>query len=149
MSFFDEKCMKNAYSHIKYITGAGRPRRQECVVKYEDRHSVNIHLTRHIADAVRNLGPLWAQSAFAFEANDATLIKTTAKHTVLHSITWKYKARCFLRTEEVNEVDEPSILFKSKQIINLSKIDANVFFIFRLENRTRKGNNHLSARYHS
>lgn len=39
----------------------------------------NVHLTRHIVEAVRNLGPLWAQSAFAFEANNSVLTKTTAK----------------------------------------------------------------------
>lgn len=98
----------------------------------------NIHLTRHIVDAVRNLGPLWAQSAFAFEANNAILTKTTSKNAILHSITWKYKARCSSRAEENIENDTSDILLKGKQIINLNKDDEIVFTSFGLKIEQRK-----------
>lgn len=41
-----------------------------------DSVTMNIHLLRHMSTAVRNLGPLWAQSAFGFEANNGVLVKS-------------------------------------------------------------------------
>lgn len=35
----------------------------------------NVHLMTHLADGVKNCGPLWATSAFAFEANNHMLLK--------------------------------------------------------------------------
>ena len=35
----------------------------------------NVHQMVHLADGVRNCGPLWATSAFAFEANNHQLLK--------------------------------------------------------------------------
>ena len=35
----------------------------------------NVHLHTHLADGVRNCGPLWATSAFVFEANNHMLLK--------------------------------------------------------------------------
>lgn len=35
----------------------------------------NIHLMTHLADGVRNCGPLWATSAYIFEANNHMLLK--------------------------------------------------------------------------
>ncbi|XP_072170541.1 uncharacterized protein [Diadema setosum] len=37
--------------------------------------SFNIHLLTHLADNVRNWGPLWAASAFSFEANNGKLLQ--------------------------------------------------------------------------
>lgn len=55
--------------------------------------TMNMHLLRHLATAVRNLGPLWSQSAFGFETNNGTLVKTTSKKGILHNLTWKYCTR--------------------------------------------------------
>lgn len=38
--------------------------------------TMNLHLCRHVAESVRNLGPLWAQSAFGFETNNGVLVRT-------------------------------------------------------------------------
>ena len=39
-----------------------------------DRHcTANVHTLLHLADAVRNLGPLWAHSAFPFEGMNGWL----------------------------------------------------------------------------
>lgn len=55
-------------------------RLNEFVEKFEDfygKHNVtmNIHLLKHIANSVRNLGPLWAQSAFSFETNNGVIVR--------------------------------------------------------------------------
>lgn len=53
--------------------------------------TMNVHLTRHIATTVENLGPLWAQSAYAFEANNGVISKSnTFTKDILHQLAWKY-----------------------------------------------------------
>lgn len=43
---------------------------------------------------VKNLGPLWAQSMFAFEANSGVIVKTnTCNDNILHQLAWKYSMR--------------------------------------------------------
>lgn len=59
----------------------------------EDNVTLNLHLLRHIATSVRNLGPLWSQSAFAMEDNNGTLIKITAKNKILQSIAFRSTMR--------------------------------------------------------
>lgn len=62
---------------------------------------MNIHLLRHLVDAVKNSGPLWCQSMFAFEQCNGELVKSVqACHNVLHQISDKYSMRCSLRTEK-------------------------------------------------
>ncbi len=38
-------------------------------------HSFNVHLWTHLAESVRNWGPLWATSTFSFESFNCTLLK--------------------------------------------------------------------------
>lgn len=50
-----------------------------------------VHLVRHMGIAVRHLGPLWAQSTFAFETNNGKLVHSNqSKNHYLHQIAWKY-----------------------------------------------------------
>lgn len=79
--------------------------------------TMNIHLLRHLANAVRNLGPLWAQSSFALEANNGILTKTAAKHSILHSITFKYNVRC-VQSEQT--IKDESILLKRRANVRLT-----------------------------
>lgn len=59
--------------------------------------TMNLHLLRHIADAVRQLGPLWTQSTFGFEANKRVIVASTnAKRDYLHQIAWKYSMKLTL-----------------------------------------------------
>lgn len=37
--------------------------------------TINVHSLLHLPEAVRNLGPLWAHSCFAFEAANGELLK--------------------------------------------------------------------------
>lgn len=56
--------------------------------------TMNLHLLRHLSIAVRNIGPLWAQSAFGFEANNGVVVKSnTSSRDILHQLSWKYSAR--------------------------------------------------------
>lgn len=53
--------------------------------------TMNIHLLRHLADAVLNSGPLWSHSMFAFEQSNGELVKSVKAYTkVLHQISEKY-----------------------------------------------------------
>lgn len=95
--------------------------------------TMNVHLTRHIANAVRNLGPLWAQSAFALEANNGLLTKTTAKQNVLHSITWKYNTRCSIGAVNLVEYDYDSVSVKGKDVTSLSDDEEIILKSFGIE----------------
>lgn len=56
--------------------------------------SMNIHLLRHIADAVLHSGPLWAQSMFAFEQFNGELLNmVSGKNNILFQIAEKYILR--------------------------------------------------------
>lgn len=57
----------------------------------EKNMTMNVHLITHIVQSVRNSGPLWAQSAFAFESYNGRLLKYVNGNTdVLCQITTKY-----------------------------------------------------------
>lgn len=59
--------------------------------------TMNIHLLRHVADAVVQCGPLWAYSMFGFEKNLGNLKKAVKNPTdALDSITFEY---CMSRKE--------------------------------------------------
>lgn len=63
--------------------------------------TMNIHLLRHLTDAVMNSGPLWSQSMFGFEQSNGDLVKSVKAYTnVLHQISEKYSMRCSLTAEK-------------------------------------------------
>lgn len=64
--------------------------------------TLNVHLLKHIGTAVRQLGPLWAQSAFGMEGNNGIINKTAAKKNPMHSIAWKYCARATKKHHKEN-----------------------------------------------
>lgn len=50
-----------------------------------------VHLLNHLAESVRELGPLWCHSAFPFERNNGCLLKMVNGTTdVMHQISSKY-----------------------------------------------------------
>ena len=51
------------YTYVLYVTSGERYM------------TINVHNLLHLPDAVRNLGPLWAHSCFAFEAANGELLK--------------------------------------------------------------------------
>lgn len=62
-----------------------------------------VHLLKHLAQSVRNLGPLWCHSAFPFERNNGCLLKLVCGTTdVLHQISSKY---CLSKSVKKPSVD--------------------------------------------
>lgn len=80
--------------------------------------TMNIHLLRHIANAVRHNGPLWAQSTFGFETNNGVLARVTAKTNILHSIAWKYIARSSIQNNNTERKSESALEGKQNIIIS-------------------------------
>lgn len=95
----------------------------ECLYGAEN-VTMNMHLLRHMANAVRNLGPLWSQSAFGFETNNGTLVKTSSKKGILHSLAWKYCSRMALGIMK-NEF-EPSITAGGKKSMSLNTTEMTI-----------------------
>lgn len=63
--------------------------------------TLNLHLLRHLATAVQNLGPLWSQSAFAFEANNGLVVKgNTCTKDIAQQLVWKYIMRYTIKNED-------------------------------------------------
>lgn len=63
--------------------------------------TMNVHLLRHLPLAVENLGPLWTQSAYSFEANNGIVIKSNnSKRDIIHQLAWKYTMKKTLNPEE-------------------------------------------------
>lgn len=49
--------------------------------------TINLHLLRHLAMAVKQLSPLWTQSAYCFEANNGVITKAnTCTTNMLHQL---------------------------------------------------------------
>lgn len=66
---------------------------------------MNVHLLRHLADAVLHSGPLWSQSMFAFEQSNGDLVSSVqARSNVLHQISEKYILRAKI-PPEIKSVD--------------------------------------------
>lgn len=65
----------------------------------------NVHLLKHIPESVKQLGPLWCQSAFGFEANNGVLVRSNrASKSILHSMAWKYTIK-----QSINDAHEKTI----------------------------------------
>lgn len=118
--------------------------------KFEDcygKHNVtmNLHLLRHIANGVRHLGPLWAQSTFSFETNNGVLVKSNqATNDFLHCLAWRYTVKKSL-DEKIEENDRETyvggrstIRINSEEISELNEIgcniDSNILVIYRFIN---------------
>lgn len=87
--------------------------------------TMNIHLLRHLADAVMNSGPLWSHSMFAFEQSNGELVKSVKAYTkVLHQISEKYSMRCCLRSEK-----EPinNLILSNAVKVNPSQTEKKLF----------------------
>lgn len=68
---------------------------------------MNIHLIRHLAFAVRDCGPLWAQSAYGFESNNGRIVHgNSSKRDIVHNITWKY-----IQYQQTQSFDDPHMKF--------------------------------------
>lgn len=78
-----------------------------------------VHLLEHLAESVRQLGPMWCHSAFPFERNNGCLLKLVSGTTdVLHQISSKY---CLSKWVNQNSHVEANTDANASQIILLDK----------------------------
>lgn len=90
--------------------------------------TINTHLLRHVARSVQQLGPLWAQSTFAFETNNGTLVHSrNAKNHCLHQMAWKYSTRARLKCDDVKQANNSSLLCGKKATISIDTNDMEIF----------------------
>lgn len=83
--------------------------------------TMNLHLVRHIANSVRYLGPLWAQSTFGFETNNGLLVKSShAKADFLQSVASKYVMKFSLQ-EKRDELAE--IIVGGRKNVRIEKAE--------------------------
>lgn len=89
--------------------------------------TMNLHLLKHIAMQVNNLGSLWCQSAFAFEANNGNVVKSIkSTKDIVHQLTWKYVMNEKVKDNEgsdKNGIDDFSIGNGSKKIISRAEVN--------------------------
>lgn len=83
--------------------------------------TMNIHLLRHIANSVRFHGPLWTQSAFGFESNNGTLVKTCSKKDILHSLAWKYSIQSTINAIKPSDQNASEIKVMGKESIKITE----------------------------
>lgn len=84
--------------------------------------TMNIHLLRHMANSVRQLGPLWSQSAFGFETNNGVLIRfRTATNHHLQQIAWKYSTQKTMleKSRKSMDVSDSQIVCGKKMVISI------------------------------
>lgn len=80
--------------------------------------TINLHLLRHLPMCVQSLGPLWATSAYVFEANNGVIVKgNTSLRDIVHQLTWKYVMK---KTIVKKEQKIPELSFDGKRTITIS-----------------------------
>lgn len=90
--------------------------------------TMNLHLLRHLPNAVENLGPLWCQSAYAFEAKNGIITKannSTNKHMV-QQLAWKYAMNETIKYHAPDEKDE-NFQLKSKSTTKIGIAEKDAF----------------------
>lgn len=76
-----------------------------------------IHLLKHMAECVRQLGPAWAHSAFPFERNNGRLLKmVNGTSDVIHQICSKYVLSQAIREQKEGDLESKVLLGKSFNI---------------------------------
>lgn len=73
----------------------------------KSRTTMNIHRLLHLVGNVRDNGPLWANSVFHFESNNATLLKyVTGTKDVLELISMKYSLASMINPKNEGEAHD-------------------------------------------
>lgn len=100
--------------------------------EYEDLYhkynvTINLHLLRHIASSVRQIGPLWAQSAFSFETYNGILVKSNnSKKHFLMDLAWKYNVKKILE----NDTNDKTIHVRGISTIRMSAEEKSILSSF-------------------
>lgn len=88
--------------------------------------TMNIHLIRHLPNAVENLGPLWCQSAYAFEAKNGIVIKANNSNNqhMVQQLAWKYTMNETMKYQvEVEKCEEFQLKAKTNVRIGIYEKD--------------------------
>lgn len=86
--------------------------------------TLNLHLIRHLAKMVWYLGPLWSQSAFAFEANNGVVTKAnTSNDKIVHQLVWKYVMKHTVETTD----KKAEFSLGRKGVIMLTSVEIDSF----------------------
>ncbi len=90
-----------------------------------------VHLVQHLAESVRQLGPLWCHSAFPFERNNGCLLKLVSGTTdVLHQISSKY---CLSKSVKQNDRTKANTNVHTSEMrllgkaVNIKESASNIF----------------------
>lgn len=84
-------------------------------------------MIRHIPIRIQNLGPLWAQSAFAFEATNGIVINSsTSTKDIVHQLMWKYSMKQKIKTSPDTEKGDDCSL-SGKSVIKVTSDELNLF----------------------
>lgn len=79
----------------------------------------NVHLLKHLANSVRNLGPLWCHSAFPFERNNGVLLKKVNGTTdVLLQASSKY---CLSKSVISHKIKESNVESNASEKVLLGR----------------------------
>lgn len=96
--------------------------------------TMNVHQLRHIVFCVENLGPLWTQSMFSFESNNATFSRYVIRNTdVTAQLSTRYMFERSIKKEVKTTTDFSEHLSERKTIkLNASEVDFfssnNIYF---------------------
>lgn len=87
--------------------------------------TMNVHLVTHVVFCVKNLGPLWTQSMYSFESNNATFSRyVKGCKDVLVELSAKYMVHKSISREK-HSISPTSIELRNKKKINLTASEAN------------------------
>lgn len=90
-----------------------------------------IHMLEHAAESVRQLGPMWAHSAFPFERNNGRLLKwVNGTSDVIHQISTKYALSQTVHEEKKADLKSKVLLGKG---LNIEETATHVLSISSLE----------------
>lgn len=101
--------------------------------------TMNVHLLRHISNAVRNLGPLWAQSVFGFETNNGVLVQSAnGSKRLVEEMAEKYilkRTLALLQNKENQQIiDSTSCIFTGNgKLISLTDVEQSTFNKYGIE----------------
>lgn len=99
--------------------------------------TMNVHMLTHVVQCVKKSGPLWAQSAFAYESFNAVLLNHVNGTTdVLSQITTKYTYSTQISAGKITEGEKNQLIGRSVDV-DINKIKYfNVFKRLQIEKVT-------------
>lgn len=112
--------------------------------------TMNVHLLTHIVFCVKNLGPLWSQSMFSFESNNATFSRYVKGSTdILAQISTRYMLQNSIKqtpnsikdlsekfsfTKKIKLTESEVIAFRSKNILFDVSKPVKIYCVYKKNN---------------